>query len=108
MWPFKRGKKSAKPPSPGTACTFCGSRNTILISLHGSDADNPVRTWRGQRYLTCRCLDCGRDFYGAAGSTVTQDNFPDDERLVDNEDELKAAEDALKKEIGDQDDRMFG
>jgi transcription elongation factor Elf1 len=108
MWRFKRDKKPDKRPSAGPVCTFCGSTNTVVISLHGSAADDPVRTWRGQRYLTCRCAGCGQDFYTAAPSGSGETVIPDDERLVDNEDELRAAEEALKKEIEDQDDRMFG
>ena len=107
MWLFKRRKNQPKSARPGAACTFCRSTNTIVVSLHGSDVVNPVKTWRGQRYLTCRCLDCGQDFYAEAPPDGTQFETPEDERLIDNEEELKAAEEELKKEVEDEDDRMF-
>jgi hypothetical protein len=108
MWPFKRKKNPPETAPQGPACTFCRSTNTIVISLHGSDTANPVRTWRGQRYLTCRCRDCGQDFYVAEGAAGAPPAREEDERLVDNADELQAAEEELKKEIREKNDRMFG
>ena len=107
MWLFKRKKNQPKSTRPGPECTFCRSTNTLVISLHGSETPSPVKTWRGQRYLTCRCLDCGQDFYSEAPPGETQLETPEDERLIDNEEELKAAEAELKKEIQENDDRMF-
>ena len=108
MWPFKRKNNPPETAPTGPVCTFCRSTDTVLISLHGSAAEDPVKTWRGERYLTCRCRDCGQDFYVAEGSAGAQLATQEDERLVDNEEDLHAAEEELKKEIREKNDRMFG
>ncbi len=108
LWPFKRKSNPGTGKAlPGPACTFCRSTHTLIINVHGDSFDSPVRTWRGRRYLTCRCLDCGKDFYGDAPAGETAPP-PDEQREVDNEAELKAAEDELRREIDENDDRRFG
>jgi hypothetical protein len=108
MWPFKRKKNPSVTAQSGPVCTFCRSTNTILVHMHGTEMENPVKTWRGQRYLTCRCRDCGHDFYAEEGTDGAQLEEPNKERLVDNEEELKAAEEELDREIRDNHDRTFG
>jgi hypothetical protein len=106
MWPFKRKKKEANPPGMVLRCTFCGSNRTILHNYHGGDQPNPVRTWRGQRYLTCRCLDCQREFYIDEPQGGLPSSVATDEDMIDEE-ALKRAEDDLKRQLNDENDRMF-
>jgi hypothetical protein len=67
-----------------------------------------VRVWRGRRYLTYRCFTCGGDFYenepaGGIDMGVDRDN-----RLVDDEEALRRAEEELKKETDESGDHRFG
>ena len=77
----------------------------MVISYHGTDQPNAVRTWRGQRYLTCRCSDCGQNFYSEAGAGPADEAM--DDRIIDDEEALKAAEDELKKEADDEGDHRL-
>jgi len=66
-----------------------------------------VRAWRGRRYVTIRCLDCGKDSYAeepaqGAASLVSEDD------PVFNEDELRAAEEELKRQLDEQGDHRYG
>ncbi|MBN1189859.1 MAG: hypothetical protein JXA46_08910 [Dehalococcoidales bacterium] len=106
MWLFRRKKKETGPKGSVPRCNFCGSTNTMLHNYHGGDDPNPVRTWRGQRYLTCRCLDCGREFYIDEPAGGIPADMPTDEDMID-EDELRRAEEELKRQIDDEDDRML-
>jgi hypothetical protein len=106
MWPFKRKKKVANQQGTGLKCTFCGSSHAILQNYHGGDAPNPVRTWRGQRYLTCRCLDCDREFYIDEPQGGLPSNIATDEDMIDEE-ALKRAEDDLKRQIKNDNDRTY-
>ena len=100
---FKR-KKSNHNPVSGPSCVHCGSTNTKIIGTAGTAEPDFVRTWRGQRYITCRCSDCGRDFYTAeGGDDSVQSIFPDENAI--NEDELNVAENELKRQIEENNDR---
>ena len=78
----------------------------MVITHHGTDQPNFVRIWRGSRYLTCRCTDCGQNFYAEAGGEPADDAVLDD-RIVDDEEALRAAEDELKKEADDEGDHRI-
>jgi hypothetical protein len=106
VWPFKKEKKNTKPERTVLTCTFCGSRNTLLNAFQDGNEPNPVRTWRGRRYLTCRCLDCGRDFYIDEPGGGLPSNVRTDEDMIDEE-ALQRAEDELKRQTDAEDDRMF-
>jgi hypothetical protein len=72
---------------------------------HGTDQPGYVKVWRGQRSLTYRCLDCGRDFYAAEPlEGISQDA---DDPLIDDEEALRAAEDDLKRQIDEDGDHRF-
>lgn len=103
MWPFKRKKPRQTPP--GLPCTFCGSQNTVVKSYHGSDQLDYIRAWRGQRYVTCRCFNCQKDFYANEPKSGIKDEALNPSGLIDDEDELRAAEDELKRQIEEEDDR---
>lgn len=104
MWPFKR-KKSQGPQRSGPICTHCRSSNTKVMSHYRTGQPDYVRTWRGQRYLTCRCFDCGRDFYAKEPLVSSQDQFNSDNELIDNEEELYAAEEEIRKNTEASGDR---
>jgi transcription elongation factor Elf1 len=102
MWPFKRKKKDrAKLPS-GPTCIYCGSTNTIAVST----GDNPIKAWRGQRYVTCKCRDCGRDFYSdeieAAEAQAAAEDI-----MVDDEEALRTAEEELKRKTDEDNDHRY-
>ncbi len=104
MWFFKKKKKEQKYKRPDIYCTFCKSTNTIVITHHGTDQSNYVRTWRGQRYLTCRCLDCGQDFYINVPQAKIEGELIEDDRMIDDEESLRQAENELKREADEDND----
>ncbi len=105
---FFRRKPKGKESLPARAtCPYCGSINTGLVTHHGNDTPDYVRVWRGQRYLTCRCFACGRDFYREEPAAGVPDEAIDDGRLIDDEEALRRAEEELRKQSEDNDDRMF-
>ena len=105
MWPFRRKKVSREPQWSGPLCSHCRSTHTRVIVYHGTDQPDYVRTWRGQRYLTCRCFDCGQDFYIEEPLEGLADEVMMDNEIIDNEEELSAAEDELRRRVEDDEDR---
>ena len=101
---FKRKISNQKTESSGLICPHCRSINTRVITSQNTDQPDFVRTWRGQRYITCRCDSCDRDFYTTEGKNDSIRSFLPDDETVDN-DELQAAEDELKKQIEEDNDR---
>jgi hypothetical protein len=106
MWLFKRKKNDHKGREGGKICPQCKSSNTRVMAHDLAEHPDYVRTWRGQRYLTCRCDNCGSDFYAEQpeGQTVEVDPSPD---FVEDAEALKAAEDELKKQADEEDDHRF-
>jgi hypothetical protein len=107
MWPFKRKKNNSESKPAGPPCSFCGSTDTRLVTHHGSDQANFVRTWRGQRSLTYRCNACGQDFYGPEPPEGIDQAALSDDALIDDEEALRAAEEELNRQIREDDDRMY-
>jgi hypothetical protein len=107
MWFFKRKKKNQQSRRLDITCTSCRSINTIVITHHGGDQANYIRTWRGQRYLVCRCLDCGRDFYIDAPIAEIEDQIIGNDRIIDDEEALRQAENELKREADEENDHRF-
>ncbi len=105
---FQRKKKEPQAQPVNPRCPQCRSANTGLIAHYSSDQPDYIKTWRGQRYVTCRCFDCGRDFYTEEPpGGLSQEAFRD-EAMIDDEGELQAAEDELRRQIEEEDDRRFG
>jgi hypothetical protein len=75
-----------------------------------SDTEQPdfVKTWRGKRYVTCRCLNCGQDFYVDEPEAGIPEKILTGNELINDEEALHAAEEELRREIEDNDDRRFG
>jgi hypothetical protein len=106
MWPFKHNNNSGRDGLPGPRCPECKSRNTRVITHHGTGEMDSVKVWRGQRYITCRCLDCGADFYTEDTGNIVEIEL-DSDTAVDDLSALEAAEAELKRQIDEEDDRMF-
>ena len=77
-----------------------------MKSYHGTDRPNHVRTWRGARYVTCRCSNCKRDFYAEEPKQGLEEGAIED-TMIDDEDELLAAEEAVKRQAEEEDDRRY-
>ena len=105
MWPFRRKNTAREPQQTGPPCSYCGSTNTRLIVYHGINHPSYVKIWRGQRSLTYRCLDCGRDFYADDLQGRITDNGIADSSIVDDAEALHAAEEEMEKQVKDESDR---
>lgn len=99
MWFFRLKNKVINTQKATRVCPFCGSMKTSLIHNHGLGSPNYVKVWRGQRSVTCRCLDCGRDFYSQEMPGLSTNDDGDENDLIDDEEDLKAAEEEMKKQI---------
>jgi len=107
MWPFSRKRLEKKSRHFGAPCPNCGSTNTRLILYHGTDSPDYVRIWRGQRSLTYRCSDCGLNFYGDQPEERIADELIQEaeDRAIDDEEALQAAEKEIKRQAEEDDDR---
>ena len=105
MWPFKR-KQSSKHKQARPPCPYCMSNNTkVVSSSQVNEEPNYIKTWKGQRYITCRCSECGRDFYIEATLQNIEAMVQSDKSII--EDELMAAEEELKRQADEEDDHRF-
>ena len=57
--------------------------------------------------MTCKCLDCGREFYIEEPTQNVEELIFSDESYIADEDELLAAEEELKRQADEEDDRRF-
>jgi hypothetical protein len=105
MWPFKRKKPELQPLR--ASCSHCRSVNTQVITHHGGGEANYIRTWRGQRYITCRCFDCGNEFYMEEPPQGLTEYFLSDDSLIDDEEALQAAETELKRQADEEGDHRY-
>ena len=55
--------------------------------------------------MTYRCFDCGQDFYGEEPQERITDEIIADGHVVDDEEALRAAEEAVKKQVEEDGDR---
>ena len=106
MWIFKRKKHNSVSQKAGQVCPQCKSSRTRAVAHDLSEQPDYVRTWRGQRYLTFRCDDCGADFYveQPQGQSVEVDPGED---IVEDHEALRAAEEELKRQADAEDDHTF-
>ena len=104
MWSFKRKKTDQKARLSGFQCPHCKGTHTGVINNQDNNQIDYIKIWRGHRFVNCRCLDCGRDFYSQEPSEgLTEDIFITD--AIINEDDLHAAEDEVKRQTNEDDDR---
>ena len=106
MWPFKRRKPSQNSISSGPPCPQCQSTETKVITHHGTGEEAYVKVWRGQRYVTYRCQNCGNGFFADECRETIEFELTNDES-IDGPAALQAAEDELKRQADDNNDRMF-
>jgi DNA-directed RNA polymerase subunit RPC12/RpoP len=98
MWPFKRKKQ--QQPANAVRCPQCGGTRVVSHSS-GEDASG-VKTWRGQRMMTLRCLECGKDFYTQEADISTIEH-----PLIEDEEALRQAEEELKRDTDAGGDRRY-
>ena len=104
MWPFRRKKPRTQPEETRALCPNCGSRDTRAISRDLTQEGSHVKTWRGQRFSSYRCSHCGWEFYAEepkGGSDL------DGERMIEDEEQLRAAEEELKRQTDADNDHRF-
>jgi|ERR1035437_1707235 Zn finger protein HypA/HybF involved in hydrogenase expression len=106
MWIFKRKKNEPEAQKAGQICPQCKSTRTRVIAYDLTEQPDYVRTWRGQRYVTCRCDNCGSDFYVEQPQGQSVEVDPGD-NAVEDEEALRAAEDELKRQADEEDDHTF-
>lgn len=105
MWPFKSKKQGNQVDLAPLACPHCKNANTRVICFHGADYPDHVRIWRAQRYVTWKCDGCGKDFYTAEPPEGLSEDFLSDERTIDDEDALHAAEEEIRRKVQEERDR---
>jgi len=98
MCPFWRKKQDEL--TPGVSCPFCCSRDTRPLA-----GDGGVKTWRGQRSVVYRCFSCSHDFYTDGTSGIPE--FIPDEKVVEDEEALREAEEELRQQVEEDNDRRF-
>jgi len=104
MWPFKKHKTKSSTKWVSPNCPNCNSTQTGIISFQDSNQTDYVRVWRGQRFVTCRCFACGKDFYVPEPITgVSTDSIVTDDGI--DFEELRLAEEELKRKTEEDDDR---
>jgi len=105
MWLFRRKSVKTESLSSSPTCSFCESRNTRLIINHGTGEPDYIKVWRGQRSITYRCLDCGQNFYAKEPQDgITEENL-EDGPIIDDEEAFRAAEEELKRQAEEDNDR---
>jgi hypothetical protein len=105
MWPFKHKKTPWESRQHGPHCSLCGSTNTRLVTHHGTDHPDYVRIWRGQRSLTFRCYDCGRDCYAQQPHKEIIGELLADNQVIDDEEALREAKEETERQIEEYGDR---
>src|ERR1035437_4410343 len=104
MWPFRHKKINQNPGLAGYQCPRCKSTHIGVPNIQDSSHADYIKVWKGHRYVTVRCLDCGLDFYNPEPPEgITEDNIIAG-GIIDEE-ELQSAEDKLKQQAEDEDDR---
>jgi transcription elongation factor Elf1 len=106
MWLFRRKIKKESHNS-SLSCPFCNGSTTRLIIHHGGDVPSYVKVWRWQRFLTYKCLDCGQNFYANEPKGGISEKNLEDGPIIDDEDALRAAEEDLKRQTEEDDDRRY-
>ncbi len=102
----KNNGESSKPDRP--ICLYCGSRNTGLKVSYDGDSPDFVKAWRGQKYLIYQCYDCHRDFNINYADMPVPFESQIDEPDIDDADELRMAEEELKRRTDEEGDHRFG
>ncbi len=105
MWLFKKKKSRPIEKPAGIICVHCGSDDTIVMAGTSSESSSPVKVWRGERYVTYKCRSCQRLFYSEESIGHIADNSSN--RLIEDEDQLRTAEEELKRMTDKESDRRY-
>jgi len=57
--------------------------------------------------MTCKCLNCGQDFYAEEPQQGFGEGALSDDGVIYDENELRAAEEDLKGQADQEDDRRY-
>jgi len=79
----------------------------MMTSYHGSDHPDYIRAWRGQRYVTFRCSNCGQDFYAEEPQPGPGEEVFCDDSVIYDEDELRVAEEDLRRWTEEEGDHRY-
>ena len=107
MWPFKKKAQKEIKKTQVIRCPDCGSENTSIKPSYADGDPDFVKTWRGQRYITFYCRDCKQSFYVEESRCPSPDDLLNSADTVDDEEELREAEEDLKRQIEEEDDHRF-
>ena len=107
MWLFRRKRIKKESPCSNPSCPFCESHNTKLIIYHDNNKPSYVKVWRGQRFLTYKCVDCGQNFYTDEPKGGINEENLENSPIIDDEEALRAAEEELKRQTEEDDDRRY-
>jgi hypothetical protein len=108
MWPFNRKKNLKSEENGGPPCSYCGSRDTRINVNFGNDQPDFIKTWRGQRYVTYHCRKCNQDFSLAEPPGGIDIQTQIGNQLIDDEEALREAEEALKRDLNEDGDHRVG
>jgi Zn ribbon nucleic-acid-binding protein len=100
---IKRSKPDSKRSGPN--CPRCESSNTMLVVYPGTESNGRIKVWRGQRSALYRCFNCGSDFYGDERPDGIEKVVMENDTIIDDAQALSDAEEELKREIEEDDDR---
>ncbi|HXY75166.1 MAG TPA: hypothetical protein VEH58_07550 [Dehalococcoidales bacterium] len=102
---FRFNKPPDNTKKQNLPCPKCGSKNTGTIVDGDSSQADYVKVWRGKKYFSWKCRDCGHDFYGEA---PTENEPQNNDLYLEPIDKaaLKAAENELKKQADEDDDHL--
>jgi DNA-directed RNA polymerase subunit RPC12/RpoP len=102
---FRRKKSKPGSEESGIVCPRCGSHSTQSLSHDLNQDAGHVKVWRGQRFANYRCITCGTEFY--ADEATPNGPASNSDRMIEDEEELRAAEEELKRQTDAKDDRRF-
>ena len=77
----------------------------MLVVYPGTAANGHIKVWRGLRSALYRCSNCGSDFYGEERPDGLENVVMQNDTIIDDAQALADAEEELKREIEDDDDR---
>ncbi len=105
MWPFKKKKDK---PQAGLYCPYCRSNRVLEITGDNETSLPHITVWRGIRCLSFECRSCARIFYTGESADVHSDMMSTNDVMIEDEEQLKIAENELKKQADiDGDHRFF-
>ncbi len=100
-----RRKPGKEHENRSIACVHCGSTDTAALSGVLLENSQAIKVWRGERYIAFKCRSCQRVFY--SDQSAEFDKELSQNRLVEDEDQLLAAEEELKRQADADGDHRY-